>query len=330
MAGEKQWLRYFRLTLILDEGDRTTVWDLSDFRVKFHVTQAMTGRPCTAEISVYNVADATCNAIPAPTNAYVKNRHIRVLIEAGYQEKHGLIFDGDLWWKSQGRESETDTYLRLIAATGDRAHQFSTVCKTLPAGATQSDVLGQVALAYKKYGIGMNAEISADYKLPRGKVLYGMTHDAMQHFADTNLLCWGYGTRGVTAIPREGAIPEADRVIVLNASTGLLDRPEITTAGIRARALMNPDLEFGRIVQIDTSTVQTGDYSTASESSAIEQNQQATGAKSDANGLYVIKYREHTGDTRGGDWYTDIQGIGYNAEVKTTSGDIMAAVPNFK
>ena len=53
MAGEQQWLRYFRLYVQRDSGSQEML-DLSDYRVKFHITQNSTGRPCTAEISVYH------------------------------------------------------------------------------------------------------------------------------------------------------------------------------------------------------------------------------------------------------------------------------------
>ena len=48
MAGEQQWLRYFRLYVQRDSGSQEML-DLSDYRVKFHITQNSTGRPCTAD-----------------------------------------------------------------------------------------------------------------------------------------------------------------------------------------------------------------------------------------------------------------------------------------
>lgn len=331
MAGERQWLRYFKLYVISsgDGGENRKVLDLSDFRVKFHITQACTARPCTAEISVYNVSEDTINLIDAPTNNYVKDRHIEVVIEAGYQEKHAVIFDGDLWWKSTGRENETDTFMRLIAATGDRAHAYGTVNRTLPAGASQEDVRGVIAASAKEYGVSVDDETTlATTKLPRGKVMYGMLKDAMQGFADTNNLAWGYGSQGITTVPRSGHVPDEDRVIILNPESGLLDRPEVNVAGVKARALLNPDLEFGRVVQIDNSLVQSADYSTEQKSSSISQNQVAQGKKLDSMGLYIVMSREHEGDTRGDEWYTNIVAVGYNPEDKTTSQEILDALPN--
>lgn len=39
----KQWLRYFRL--IVQTGNGQEALDLSNFRCKFHITQAIVGKP---------------------------------------------------------------------------------------------------------------------------------------------------------------------------------------------------------------------------------------------------------------------------------------------
>lgn len=327
MAGERQWLRYFKLTVAKD-GSNTAALDLSDFRVKFRVTQAAVSRPCTAEITVYNVSDSVVNSIDAPTNSFVKNSHLTVILEAGYQERHSIIFQGDLWWKSTGRESETDTYLRLIAATGDRAHQYAVVNASIPKGSSQADVFSTIAKTMEPYGVKTpNQPTLMATPLARGKVLYAMSRDAMQNCADVNNFDWGYTDQGLIAIPKTGK-PADDRVVILNAASGLLDRPALDVGGLQLRALLNPDLEFGRVIQVDTSTIQGADYSTAISSNSVAQNQAATGQTADENGLYIIKSREFVGDTRGNEWFVDIIATAYNPAVGIVAPDLLTNIPN--
>lgn len=326
-TGARQWLRYFRLLVQTEAGGDEAI-DLSDFRVKFHISQALTGRPCTAEITIYNVSEATANRIKAPASGRSDPMKPKVVIEAGYQGKHSVIFKGDLWWKSTGRESETDTYLSLIAATGDRAHQYATVNQSLPAGASQKDELEAVIKALSAEGVGAaDTPALAEGRLPRGKVLYGMARDALQAVADTNGLRWGYTDRGVKMVPKEGEIPEeSSRVVALNAATGLLDRPELTVDGLKVRALLNPDLEVGRIIQVEQGSVQTPSYSTEY---AAGQNAQdaATGASASADGLYVVYSREYLGDTRGDEWYSDLVCYGYNSAAGVMTPAITECLP---
>ncbi len=325
-----QWLRYFRLVVSVN-GSNTDALDLSDFRVKFKITQAVVGKPTTAEITVYNVSPSTINKIQVPSNRAVASSRLKVIIEAGYQANHSVIFQGDLWWKSTGRESETDTFMKLIAATGDKAHQFAVVNTSIPKGATQAQVFNAVAKSFEDKGVrakGMPKEVATATKLPRGKVIYMMSRDAMQNLADTNNFNWGYGSDGLIAIPKEPIYDKSKDVIVLNARTGLIGRPTITVNGINAQCLLNPRLDIGSLLQIDNSTIQGSVYDTSVDADIMQQ-QTATDAFISADGLYRVISREFVGDTRGNDWFANLICEGVNASQKPISPTVMNTIPNF-
>ena len=333
MAGEQQWLRYFRLYVQRDSGSQEML-DLSDYRVKFHITQNSTGRPCTAEISVYNVSDATANRISCPmyTRIDQNKQHYRVIIDAGYQSHHGVIFKGDLWWKSMTRETETDTYLRLIAATGWRGYENATVSASVPAGSSQYVVVDAASKTLEPYGVQVaRTPQLSPATLPRGKVLYGMTRDCLQSVADTNQIDWAFTDRGIIGLQKGNPPAPQDiaEVIILEPSTGLLDRPEVTTMGVKAKMLLNPSVEFGSYVSIASSHLKTPDYST--NYSAVNENLPATGTMVDPTGVYLVKSREHTGDTRGDAWYTDVIAIGTTSGVQAPlDGTYLNFMPNMK
>lgn len=149
--NNRQWLRYFRLVVAVDKDNQQAI-DLSEFRCKFRISQAVIGKPCTAEITVYNVSQETVNRLGIGTNV-IENQGMRVIIEAGYQNHHGIIFQGDLWWKSFGRESETETFMRLVAATGDRARQHAVVNVSVAKGASQREIFDKVVASMKEKGV---------------------------------------------------------------------------------------------------------------------------------------------------------------------------------
>ena len=80
--NNRQWLRYFRLVVAVDKDNQQAI-DLSEFRCKFRISQAVIGKPCTAEITVYNVSQETVNRLGIGTNV-IENQGMRVIIEAGY------------------------------------------------------------------------------------------------------------------------------------------------------------------------------------------------------------------------------------------------------
>lgn len=324
-----QWLRFFRLTVAVD-GSNTEALDLSEFRVKFSISQAVIGKPTTADIFVYNVSQDTINAIQIPSNQAVGHKQLKVIIEAGYQEDHSMIFQGDLWWKSVGRENETDTYMRLIAATGDKAHQYAVVNAAIPRGATQEQVFDAVAKSMAEKGVpcsGIPKELATTSKLPRGKVLYGMSAKAMQGLADSNNFLWGYGTNGLVAIPKEPTYDPNEDVIVLTSETGLIGRPKLTVNGVELQCLLNPRLDVGSLVQIDNRSVQRNAYDTSATAN-IQANVATSDAMLSADGLYKVLSRDFVGDTRGNEWYATLLCYGVNAEVKPMAPSTFSTFPN--
>ena len=328
MTAYAQWLRYCRLVVAVD-GRNEEALDLSAFRVKFHIGQASVGKPCTAEITVYNVAESTVKRIATPTNQVVSGRRPHVILEAGYEGSHSVIFEGDLYWKSTGRENGTDTFMRLIAGTGDRAHRYAVVNASIPRGATQEEVFSIVAQSMASEGVQVaNKPRLMATQLPRGKVLYQMSSDAMQHLADTNEFEWGYTSSGLVAIRKDRSYDPNEAVIVLNAKTGLIERPMLTVDGVSAKCLLQPRIDIGTLVRIDNASIQRDSYDTSYKAD-VQKNEATTDSMTSADGLYRVISREHVGDTRGNDWYTTIICEGVNAAVSPMTPTVMTNMPNF-
>lgn len=324
-----QWIRYFKLTVAVD-GTNTAALDLSDYRVRFSISQAVVGKPTTADITIYNVAQSTVDQIQFPTNQEVGNKRLKVIIEAGYQNEHAIIFQGDLWWESVGRESETDTFMRLIAATGDTAHQYAVVNASIPAGATQEQVFTVIAQSMAEKGVesaGIPQELATTTKLPRGKVIYGMSAKAMQGLADTNNFLWGYGTNGLIAIPKTPSYDAQSDVVVLTSATGLIGRPKLTVNGVEFQCLLNPRIDVGSFVQIDNKSIQRNAYDTSAKPS-LDKNDATLDVRISEDGLYRVISREVVGDTRGNEWYLNLIADGVNAAVTTRSPTITNSFVN--
>ena len=329
MTNNAKWLRYFRLYVATDNDNKEAL-DLSDFRVKFRISQQLVGKPCTAEITVYNVAKSTVDRIHIDPNAtYDPKNKLQVIIEAGYENDHGVIFRGDLWWKSTGRESETDTFMRLVCATGDHAHQYAVVNASIPKGATQNEVFGIIAKSMKDKGVKEIAhpDETMEGRLPRGKVLYMLSERAMNGICDTNGFYWGYGNDGIIAVPKAPTYDKDKDVIVLNAQTGLIGRPKITANGIELTCLLDPRLDFHSLIQIDNASIQREAYKT-DVNQGVETINTSTNAMESADGLYRVLSREIRGDTRGTDWYCVLICEGVNASIKPMTPTVMSTMAN--
>lgn len=265
-----QYLRKCSLIVAgMDQG-----LDLSGLRIRFSVKRSDAQTPNAAEIRVYNLAPNTARQI--------RDEFTRVILQAGYEENFGVIFDGDIKQVKFGREGGTDTYVDIAAGDGDAAYNFAVVNTTLAAGARQSDQIRAALAPMAERGVTAGyIDTTDDRALPRGKAMFGMSRDYLRRSADTTATTWSIQDRKVQFVKRTGLLP--GQAVALSSATGLVGVPEVTNEGVYIRSLLNPLLVIGGQVQVSGST--------------------------DADGIYRILVVEHTGDTHGNEWYSTITGL---------------------
>lgn len=291
-------LQYKRKCSLVVAGVSGEGLELADLRVTFKAKKSDAQTPNTAEIRVYNLSLTTANQ--------VRDEFKTVILQAGYEANFGLVFSGNIKQVRHGRENNTDTYLDIAAGDGDDAYNWAVVNTTLAAGASQGDqIKGAVApMAEKGVGTGFVADTGGD-RLPRGKVMYGMSRDYMRQSAEASGTTWSIQDGKVQVVERTGLLP--DEAVVLNSKTGLIGTPEQTNDGIKVRCLLNPLLKIGSKVVINEEDIATAKLPDTSKDAQANKP-----AKITSDGVYRVLTIEHTGDTRGGDWYSDIVCIGVN------------------
>lgn len=289
----RQYLRYCSVTI---DGASSSM-DVSELRCRFQLHPLPFLNPAIGQIKITNLGADKGRAI-------VKGEFKRIMIDAGYQDGHGVIFKGNIIQGIYGRESPTDTLTTIIAADGDHGHNFATVNTKHPPGSTPQDHFNTALDALGKYGI-TKGYIGVDLSTPaypRSVSLWGMARDVLAQIAKSKDAMVFYDREQVTMIPRNGSRQEG--AIVLNSQTGLIGMPTQTTDGVFARCLINPAIRRGSTVFIDQKDVQGG----VAEVNFAGNNDigKALLASIAADGLYtVIKY-DAIGDTRGNEWYMDL------------------------
>lgn len=303
----RAWKRKLGLYVLRSEesngidNPRSTL-DLSGLRVVFRISQQLTDRPETAEITIYNLADSTAANIKASLT-----EGDSIVLTAGYEDHEAPIFQGEIVWKNQGRESETDTYLQLVAVSDFKALRYSVAVGSIPAGSTDQDEVSFLIKALGQDGCSVRScpELTKTAR-PRGKVFFAKSWDAAQAFCRNHNLVFGGTQDGLVFVDSDGGTTQDTR-IVLNTRTGLIGLPELTPGGLAVRCLLNPRLKLGRQVEINNADVQySGGYDT-SYSYNVEQNEFVAQRKLlSADGLYSVVARDFVGDTHGNEWYCDL------------------------
>lgn len=296
MIDQLQYIRRCNLIVANEAGEGL---DLSNLRIKFKIKKSDVQTPNTAEIRVYNLAEETANRI--------RKEFQNITLQAGYESNYGLIFNGNIKQIRFGRENGTDTFIDIAAADGDDAYNFAVVNTTLAAGSKQSDQIGAAARSMAGRGVATgHIDATGDAKLPRGKAMYGMARNYLRQSAEASNTSWSIQDGKVQFVSLTGVLP--NQAVLLTSKTGLVGQPEQTNDGIKARCLLNPMLRIGGKVQINEKDVaeaklpDTSKDAQANKPAAIE-----------ADGFYRLLVVEHSGDTRGNDWYSDLVCLGVDA-----------------
>jgi hypothetical protein len=317
----QQYLR--KCSLIVGPASGAAL-DFADFRVTFQVRRGDLQNPNSADIRIYNLADNTANKI--------HDEFTQVVLQAGYADSFGLIFRGTIKQVRKGRVDAKDSYVDITAADGDEAYNFSTMALTLAANTQPVEGLQGMIQSLTK-----GALAQAPSQLPtlpangrvRGRTYFGMTRDEMRDFARNYDFSWSFQDGRITLIPNTGYLPGT--IPVISPRSGLIGVPEQTQNGISMRVLLNPNIKIGQLVKLDSS-VNLFRFGLDLESQAQNAALTPTGLgalaqqiKTNNDGLYYVMVAEHSGDTRGNEWYTDI--VCLSADATVTQESVPGGVP---
>jgi hypothetical protein len=289
-------LQYPRLCTLLVANNQGKALDLSAFRIKFSVKRSNAQTPNVADIIVYNLSSSTA--------ILLQQQFTRVVLQAGYQGNYGVIFAGNIKQTIIGRDSGTDTFFRIIAGDGDLAYNFAIVNQTLGPGATfQSQVNAAVsAMAPMGTTAGGNTQVPAGTVLPRGKVLYGNARTYLRGVANSTNQSWSIQDEKIVFVPNNAYLPGT--AVVISSETGMIGTPQQTLEGVNVKTLLNPKIQISTRVQLDNKLV-----ARLAINLAVPGTASAIPAPLTTNGVYYVLVVEHTGDTRGVDWYSSLTTI---------------------
>ncbi len=286
-------LQYIRRVNLFATDSAGSGLDLEGLRIKFKVQKNDLQTPNNAEMTIYNMAPETVQRI--------KKEFTRVILQAGYDANYGVIFDGNIKQAAESRESGTDTYLFIAAGDGDVAYNFAVVNGTLSAGSTQRDQIDFAGVSMRQTGGVQVGHIDTidDQPLPRGKVMYGPARDYVRQSARTAGASWSVQDGKLQVVKHTEILP--GEAVLLNSKTGLVGQPKQTENGIEVRCLLNPMLRIGARVKIDEKDIQRALLPATKPGEAVN-----TPPSISKDGVYKVIAIDHTGDTHGNDWYSNL------------------------
>ena len=219
-------------------------------------------------IRVYNLATATASTIT--------EKGTPVMLQAGYADTSlGLLYEG------QVRRGDTErhgldriTTVAMGSADGEKATIFSRSYTQIALPTLIRDIVGTMGLT-----VHPSISVVPQETLPA----WSFTHrcrDALDGLLTPRGIRW-YVLEGKVLFGNNAGTPAAGS-FTLSQSSGLIGSPARTEDGMKAKMVLNADIELGQTIAL--------------------QSIQLTGQ-------YTVKTILHQGDTRDGEWATGIEAV---------------------
>lgn len=335
--------RAWRLAIETSDGETYSVRSLvaageQPLRLKFQVEMTLTLAYWQAQIDIYNLSSSTSTKLlrdaPDMAAALKFNQRLvlgdRVTLSAGYQTDASgsfdadanLIYAGQVFQPIWMRENVVDYNLRLRCITALAENALSQVSFAVGSGATDYDTIGQVC---QKSGLALDADPQSQQAMSqrpygRSQVIQGKTTEVLRGISRANnLFSWvdqsgfhvrSFDAKTIAQQPPQFAYgtPQSD---FSNAPAStivrptLIESPQQTQDGVVFRALMDPTVKIGNVVQVSKSVLLMPYQPQYGRDLPVVTNQ---------DGTYVVAGIRHVGDTRGesASWYTEITGMMVN------------------
>ena len=269
--------------LLFDRKFSLIIGDLkiNALRITFRVKKTLSKEPNTAEIVVTNLAETSRRKI--------QGKGIPVVLSAGYVDNLAVIFSGDARFTDHGREG-ADWRTRIRCGDGERAYAFKRFQGSFAPGTSIADVIRAAASALSLNTGNLSDALSLPFRGGRTVFRNGFSANGDAIDVLDNLLRGAGFTlsiqNGALQVLRGGS-PVPSTAILLTPDTGLVGSPELGTPAkkgeaprVKVRTLLQPKIRCGGVVEL-----------------------RAVGFK----GQFRVETVEHSGDTDGREWYTDLE-----------------------
>lgn len=266
--------------------------EIMDLRISFNIELNLVGYPSMGSIQIYNLNKSNRNKI--------KEEFTKVTLYAGYGEDLPIIFSGDLVNVTHEKQGP-DWVTVMYCGDSIRSINNSTIHKSLPPGQTTESVFKE--LVNEMEGVtkgitgGLKDCITKKRSLLRGLVLSGNVKDWLDKLAQNCGFDYSINNGVIETTEKDQPLTD-EPVVIISQTSGMIGSPELTEVGVKVKNLLLPQLKLGRQIEIKSisAKINIGNL-------VFRQIPPTIG-----EGLYRIDKINHVGDTRGNDWFSNIEG----------------------
>jgi len=238
IVGEK-FGRQYRITIDPKDGEGEIIIELP-FSCQFWVQRNLMSSMNHMSLDIYNLGTEIRNRIfqDKYTKAY---RTIK--FELGY-DALTTVFEGELWESNSARNGP-NVITRIEALTGDFDVSNTVTNKTIEAGLETSEIFKYLVSDFPNIYLGHVGKFNE--KLQRPVALSGNTWELIKKYSD-NQCC--IDENEVNILNGDEVLDDA--VLVIDASTGLIESPRRGEGNITLTTLLEPRVRVNSLVELNS------------------------------------------------------------------------------
>lgn len=292
MATLYQKKRVYSLTLGDSSSGNAVV--VSGLQIRFDISKTSDNKKGSNNgvVEVYNLSPSTIELL--------QTDYLVLALDVGYEATGTTrLLSGNVVEVSTVRNG-SDIITHMQVGEGYVELNHTNLNKLVAPGKTVKDVLDEIVTDMPSISRGAFVGTNINQPVIYGYPLHGTAKDMLTELARTYKLEWRV-TGNTLSVSDENGLTSKDKTQapVISASSGLIEIPYKTSAegrrlkkderrrqGVQFKALLNPTIVPGSIVQLVVS-------------------EKTDGVSSDLSGWYRVNTARYSGDFRGNDWYVE-------------------------
>lgn len=325
ISSTENWMRQYRVKIyqhtasttgsnattynqtFAQEKESDVIFDVSNLRIQLKISRVAMYYPNQAQISIFNL-NATFE------NTVIQEGY-RVVVEAGYPNNYGKIFDGTILMCNRYKQDGTDYILNILALDGSQFLNEGFCTFTYAKGQTARQVVQNVCnKASTPISLGYASPQLDKIKFSKAYTSYGSTKTALSDIARTINGTWYVDNGELYMIAYSDSATKLpgglNQAVELNPKTGLIGNPQQVNYGVQVKCLLNPKIMPYGLIHISNQYITEQLVSIGNYSQGVSRTYEL-----DSEGLYRVCSVTFVGDTRGNDWYSEVVAVGQSGEM---------------
>lgn len=297
-------MRLYKRGLRVIVGDNDEAVQIDSLRITIEIKKTASGKPAEGVVKIYNLNEST------ETRIRRRGERIRVLV--GYNndyvvpDSNGLTINDDPEYESS-LSAIHDGQIRQVERVNeglDRVTHITLGGNVFNITQANSDVSYSGPVSVRRVVQDVLPDFGLDSFGVEG-LPTDQLHDFMFSGRTSELVDKILNPLGVQWIERNGSIvfskrgePIGDFGPLIRAGAGLIGSPAVTDKGIKAKVLMDPRIEIGTRIRIESTVLGNAASGDAESARAAE-----------SEGVYKVVQLLHRGCNRDGEFVTEFEGV---------------------